>query len=141
MPAPYSCFSVSLPLKFGLIDSPDLINDPIVAVKSFVAFPDVLNFNPHVKSQVQLGDILVSVNGMSFHQWYLDNKHMTGGANQFGGMRQMLNYLSARNGKLIPLPTDDDVTYELKRFLNSTETYQITVKVGKKRRRRLKRVI
>lgn len=85
------------PLEFDLLDSSDLVQEPIAAVKSrsFLPFDQIV---PAIKNQVQIGDILVKINGMTLKEYYEANKHVTGGANEFGGLRSALNHFSMRSG-------------------------------------------
>lgn len=100
----------------------------ILPLQSFT-HPEALKFAEGIKDQVSIGDILVSYNGKSFKELYEENKHFTGGANEYGGMRSILNIMSFRPGSMYPLPEENEVTYVLKKGLHSRETYTITAPI------------
>ncbi len=99
MPMPYSCYMVAYPLSFDLLESSDLVEEPVAAVKSrsFLPFDQII---PALKNEVQIGDILVKIDGMTLKEYYEANKHVTGGANEFGGLRSALNHFQMRPGAM-----------------------------------------
>ena len=50
----------------------------------------------------------------------------SGGANNFGSQRSIINFLSFRSGKMNFLPSETEIVYEFKRSINSNETYTVT---------------
>jgi hypothetical protein len=128
LPAPYSCYRAVYPLEFELIDSKDILNEPLVAVKSF-SIPKVLDYAPELNQTVNIGDILVSFNGKPFKQLYEETRHISGGSNHYGGMRSVLNLISFRSGHMYPLPNETEATYELKRGVHAKETYKVTAPI------------
>lgn len=134
LPGPYQCYRAVFPIDFELIDSPDLVNDPIVVVKGLSSFPEVIQNMPAEIQQVSVGDVLVSYEGRSFKDFYNDHKNKTGGmlqtdvgANEYGGMRSALTYMSYVHGKVSPLPDKETVTYRLRKA-NSLE-YSLTLPI------------
>lgn len=133
MPAPYACYGIAYPLTLSLAHSDDLVNNPIVFVKSFSDYKDVMKLTSSAGiGQVQIGDIVVSINGMSIAQLYTAYASVTGGANEFGGQRALLNnLLGYTSGKKYPLTTDTQITYELKRSYTDSQSYTLVVPLSK----------
>ncbi|KAJ3391832.1 hypothetical protein HDU92_008800 [Lobulomyces angularis] len=127
LPFPYYCYQAVFPLQFSLVESEDIVNNPVVVVESF-ASPEILKFTPEIKDKVKIGDILVSINGKSFKEIIQEKLNSTSnGANHFGGQRNLLNYLSLRSGTKYLLPEETEVTYELRNA--NSEVYSITTPI------------
>ena len=124
LPGPYGCYRALLPLDFDLLESSDLINDPKVVVKSFSVYEEVLSKSPSIEDLVQIGDELITFNGKTFKTLFSEKKNITGGANDYGGMRSLITYLSYVNGRMFPLPTESSIEYHLKR--NESYSYKYT---------------
>ncbi|KAJ3223841.1 hypothetical protein HK099_000612 [Clydaea vesicula] len=128
-PAPYACYRTYFPLSFTLIDGADALN-PVAAVSGFNTAAKSVWGNE--LAEVKLGHILVSINGLSLLELYEKYKHLSGGANFYGGMKSILQRLfMVRGGDLgTELQLDENethVTYELKQRHDSKNTYKVTV--------------
>ena len=114
---------------FEAIDSDDLIKNPIVVVTGFSSVNKVLEFSPGIKDIVQIGDQLISYNGKSFKQMYREFKSISNGANDYGGMRSVLNLMAFRSAMLTPLQEETEVVYIFKRNSSSPE-FKVIVPIG-----------
>ncbi|KAH6570484.1 hypothetical protein BASA60_007692 [Batrachochytrium salamandrivorans] len=114
---PYGCFSVSTGLLFKLVDdSSESSAPPKVRVVGITDTPEVLSLIGRVLSRISVGDELLTVNGLSFDDWYNQNKFILGfGANDSGGHRGAFQYLQGVTGDSNILPDVDDITFQLKR--------------------------
>ncbi|KAJ3389984.1 hypothetical protein HDU92_000730 [Lobulomyces angularis] len=129
-PKPYQCYGAYYPLIFDLIDSNDNINNPIAVVSKFSSFEEVLKIAGPELEKVKLGHVLVSINGLSLKQLFDKYVSTTNGANDYGGLRSVLYFLSNRPGKFFKLTNEDTVVYELKRTLDSKTTFKVKVAVA-----------
>ncbi|KAH9245421.1 hypothetical protein BASA81_017107 [Batrachochytrium salamandrivorans] len=74
------------------------------------------------------GDELLTINGVSFDDWYEQNKFILGfGANDSGGHSRAFRYLSGIEGSSNILPEADGITLQLKRVGISQAVYTVTV--------------
>ncbi|KAH6577351.1 hypothetical protein BASA60_004092 [Batrachochytrium salamandrivorans] len=115
---PYSCFSLSTGLFFKFVDdSLGSSTPPKVRVVGMNDTPEILDLIGNVLSAVAVGDELLTINGLSFHDWYDQNKFSLGfGANDSGGHRGAFQYLEGVSGSSNILPEVDDITFQLKRL-------------------------
>ncbi|KAH6560172.1 hypothetical protein BASA60_000371 [Batrachochytrium salamandrivorans] len=126
---PYGCFSVSTGLFFKFVDD-SLVSStsPKVRVVGMNDTPEVLDLIGDVISTVALGDELLTVNGLSFDDWYEQNKFGLGfGANDSGGHSGAFKYLAGISGSSNILPEDDDITFQLRRLGGNQELYTVTI--------------
>ncbi|KAH9250841.1 hypothetical protein BASA81_011351 [Batrachochytrium salamandrivorans] len=78
-----------------------------------------------VISTVALGDELLTVNGLSFDDWYEKNRFILGfGANDSGGHSGAFKYLAKISGSSNILPEVDSITFQLKRLGESRQCTQ-----------------
>ena len=120
MPFPISCYSLVFPLSFDLAK-----NDRIV-VKNF-AKSEALSFSTGIKDKVSIGDQLISFNGKSISDL---RKEANNGANDSGALRQLLSFLSNRNGNQFPLGSQTNVCYKLNRPNNTQYFYRAPIVVS-----------
>ncbi|KAH9246361.1 hypothetical protein BASA81_016099 [Batrachochytrium salamandrivorans] len=99
--APYRCFYATTEIKFTFIEGgADIIKNPTVVVTSTSTSSDLLALFGEDYSKIQAGDELLAINGLSFVKWFEKNQFKYGfGANEFGGQRAALKYLTAIYGK------------------------------------------
>ncbi|KAH9268749.1 hypothetical protein BASA84_000045 [Batrachochytrium salamandrivorans] len=126
---PYGCFSVSTGLLFKLVDdSSESSAPPKVRVVGITNTPEVLSLIGRSLSRISVGDELLTINGVSFDDWYNQNKFILGfGANDSGGQRGAFQYLEGVLGRSNILPDVDDITFQLKRVGGSQSVYTVTV--------------
>ncbi|KAH6578483.1 hypothetical protein BASA61_000241 [Batrachochytrium salamandrivorans] len=99
--APYCCFYATTEVEFTFIEGDaDITKNPTVVVTSTAKHPDLLALFGEDYSKIQAGDELLAINGLSFVKWFEKNKFKYGfGANEFGGQRAALKYLTTIYGK------------------------------------------
>ncbi|KAH6575553.1 hypothetical protein BASA60_004993 [Batrachochytrium salamandrivorans] len=101
---------------------------PKVRVVGITDTPEILDLIGNVLSTVAIGDELLTVNGLSFDEWYEQNKFILGfGANDSGGQRGAFQYLAEFRGSSNILPEDDSITFQLRRLRGNQELYTVTV--------------
>ncbi|KAJ3152972.1 hypothetical protein HDU86_005427 [Geranomyces michiganensis] len=122
----HSCYGFVGPLTFDFVDSRDIANDPRIIVKAITINPDVLRLTKDSIKDVQVGDVLTKIDGLSFVDHWKKTQASTGGANLYGGYRGALGKLSSINGKIYPAPKKDSIDFEFTRA-NSTVPYKVTV--------------
>ncbi|KAH6579733.1 hypothetical protein BASA60_003158, partial [Batrachochytrium salamandrivorans] len=100
---PYRCFYVTTGVKFTFIEGDaDIAKKPTVVVTSTAKHPDLLALFGEDYSKIQAGDELLAINGLSFVEWFEKNKFTSGaGANESGGQRAALDYLTTIYGESI----------------------------------------
>ncbi|KAH6584489.1 hypothetical protein BASA61_007387 [Batrachochytrium salamandrivorans] len=126
---PYGCFSLSTGLFFKFVDDSLRSSEPPkVRVVGMTDTPEVLDLIGNVLSAVAVGDELLTINGLSFHDWYDQNKFILGfGANDSGGHRGAFQYLEGVSGSSNILPEVDGITFQLRRLGGNQELYTVTV--------------
>ncbi|KAH6559781.1 hypothetical protein BASA62_000175 [Batrachochytrium salamandrivorans] len=110
---PYGCFSVSTGLFFKSVDD-SLVSStpPKVRVVGITSILETLNLIRKALLPISVGDELLTVNGLSFDEWYEKNKLILGfGANDSGGHSGAFKYLAEISGSSNILPEDDDITF------------------------------
>ncbi|KAH9246935.1 hypothetical protein BASA81_015479 [Batrachochytrium salamandrivorans] len=87
--APYGCFYATTEVEFSFIEGDaDIINKPTVVVVSTAESSELLALFGEDYSKIQAGDELLAINGLSFIDWFKQNKFKSGfGANDIGGQR------------------------------------------------------
>ncbi|KAH9265027.1 hypothetical protein BASA83_011451 [Batrachochytrium salamandrivorans] len=74
------------------------------------------------------GDELLAINGLSFVEWFEQNQFASGaGANEFGGQRSALDYLTTIYGETNRLPSEDSITFRFKSRTNPEIIYTVNV--------------
>ncbi|KAH6590559.1 hypothetical protein BASA50_009278 [Batrachochytrium salamandrivorans] len=98
---PYRCFYVTTGVEFTFIEGDaDIAKKPTVVVTSTAKHPDLRALFGEDYSKIQAGDELLAINGLSFVDWFEKNKFKYGfGANDFGGQRTALDYLTTIYGE------------------------------------------
>ncbi|KAH9267252.1 hypothetical protein BASA84_000733, partial [Batrachochytrium salamandrivorans] len=79
-------------------------------------------------SKIQAGDELLAIDELSFVEWFEQNQFKSGaGANEFGGQRAALDYLTVIYGKFNRLPIEDSITFQFKSRTNPQNSYTVNV--------------
>ncbi|KAK5669444.1 hypothetical protein QVD99_003838 [Batrachochytrium dendrobatidis] len=112
---PYSCFYVATGISFQFIDGPgDMIQDPTIVVSQPVD-REILNLLRNTAyNQINVGDQLLSINGLTFYNWKNKHRNVIGGSTEAHNQRLALKYLSFRYGHLTPLPDEDSIKLKFK---------------------------
>ncbi|KAH6577291.1 hypothetical protein BASA60_004102 [Batrachochytrium salamandrivorans] len=115
---PYGCFGVSTGLLFKLVDdSLGSSAPPKVRVVGVADVPEIRNLIGKALSPISVGDELLTINGLSFDDWYDQNKFGLGfGSNDSGGYSEAFQYLEGAWGDSNILPEADSITLQLKRM-------------------------
>ncbi|KAH9272256.1 hypothetical protein BASA83_005600 [Batrachochytrium salamandrivorans] len=104
------------------------IPKPTVVVTDITNIPELLDLFGKDYAKIQLGDELLTINGLSFVEWFKQNQFKAGGgANNFGGQRTALNYISTIYGAINRLPTVDSITLQFKPRTHYKRVYSVTV--------------
>ncbi|KAI8799314.1 hypothetical protein BJ742DRAFT_846713 [Cladochytrium replicatum] len=114
MPYPHGCATVLLPIRFDLSKTDDQINNPRPAVVSRSAAA-VRALTPEVE-QIQFGDILEIIDGLTFKEFFDLVQDDQNGANLSGGYRSTATYVSRRFGDSNAFPDTDNTTLTLARY-------------------------
>ncbi|KAH6566174.1 hypothetical protein BASA62_006863 [Batrachochytrium salamandrivorans] len=127
--APYSCFYATTEVEFTFIEGDaDIINKPTVVVTSTSTNPEVRPLFGEGLLQDPSGDELLAVNGLSFVEWFEQNQFTSGaGANEFGGQRAGLGYLTTIYGGSNRLPSEDSITFQFKSEPISQNSYTVKI--------------
>ncbi|KAH9268075.1 hypothetical protein BASA83_009582 [Batrachochytrium salamandrivorans] len=116
---------LNLPLLKG---DADIIKNPTVVVTSTSTSSDLLALFGEDYSKIQAGDELLAIDGLSFVNWFEQNKFKYGfGANEFGGQRAALDYLTTIYGEINRLPSEDSITFKFKSRANPEIIYTVNV--------------
>ncbi|KAH6568182.1 hypothetical protein BASA60_008754 [Batrachochytrium salamandrivorans] len=101
---------------------------PKVRVIGVTDAPEIRSLIGRSLSSISAGDELLTINGVSFDDWYEQNKFILGfGANDSGGHSRAFRYLSGIEGSSNILPEADGITLQLKRVGISQAVYTVTV--------------
>ncbi|KAH6560354.1 hypothetical protein BASA60_000351 [Batrachochytrium salamandrivorans] len=127
--APYGCFHATTGVEFAFIEGDvDIINKPTVVVTSTSTTSEILALFGEDYSKIQVGDELLAINGLSFVKWFEKNKFTSGaGANEFGGQRAALDYLTTIYGETNRLPSEDSIKFQFKSRANPKNSYTVNV--------------
>ncbi|KAH6591289.1 hypothetical protein BASA50_008791 [Batrachochytrium salamandrivorans] len=127
--APYGCFYATTKVEFAFIEgNADIINKPTVVVVSTSKHPVIRPLFGKDYFKIQAGDELLAINGLSFIDWFKQNQFTSGaGANEFGGQRAALKYLTTIYGRINRLPSDDSITFHFKSRANPKNIYTVDV--------------
>ncbi|KAH6578077.1 hypothetical protein BASA60_003799 [Batrachochytrium salamandrivorans] len=127
--APYGCFHATTGVTFTFIEGDiDITKKPTVVVTSTSTSSDLLALFGEDYSNIQVGDELLAINGLSFIEWFEKNQFTSGGgANVFGGQRTALEYLTTIYGKFNRLPSDDSINFQFKSRANPEIIYTVNV--------------
>ncbi|KAH9264061.1 hypothetical protein BASA83_012496 [Batrachochytrium salamandrivorans] len=113
-------------LQLGLTDAFTMIRDHHtrwINVAPYSFYSTIGGF-----SKIQAGDQLLAVNGLSFVDWFEQNQFKSGGgANEFGGQRSALRFLSTRYGETNRLPSEDSITFKFKSRTNPQNSYTVKI--------------
>ncbi|KAH6569538.1 hypothetical protein BASA62_004811 [Batrachochytrium salamandrivorans] len=116
---------LGLPLSKG---DADIIKNPTVVVVSTSESSKLRSLFGKDYSKIQVGDQLLAVNGLSFFDWFEQNQFKYGaGANNFGGQRAALKYLTTVSGEFNRLPSEDSITFKFKSRTNPQNSYTVKV--------------
>ncbi|KAH9273227.1 hypothetical protein BASA83_004516 [Batrachochytrium salamandrivorans] len=127
--APYGCFYATTGVTFTFVEGDaDIANKPTVVVISTSKHPVIRPLFGKDYSKIQAGDELLAINGLSFVEWFKQNQFTSGaGANDFGGQRAALKYLTTIYGKANRLPSDDSIKFQFKSRANPHTSYTVNV--------------
>ncbi|KAH6596588.1 hypothetical protein BASA50_005026 [Batrachochytrium salamandrivorans] len=127
--APYNCFYSTTGVRFSFIEGDaDIAENPTVVVASTSTNPEVRSLFGEDFSKIQAGDQLLAVNGLSFVNWFEQNKFTSGGgANEFGGQRSALRFLSTRYGEINRLPSEDSINFQFRSRTDPQNSYTVDV--------------
>ncbi|KAH6568047.1 hypothetical protein BASA62_005724 [Batrachochytrium salamandrivorans] len=127
--APYGCFYATTGVAFTFIEGDaDIIKNPTVVVTSTAKHPVIRPLFGEDYSKIQAGDELLAIDGLSFVEWFEQNKFKYGGgANEFGGQRAGLKYLTMIYGKTSRLPNEDSINFKFKSRANPQNSYTVNV--------------
>ncbi|KAH6593506.1 hypothetical protein BASA50_007316 [Batrachochytrium salamandrivorans] len=127
--APYKCFYATTEVEFSFIEGDaDIIKKPTVVVVSTAESSELLALFGEDYSKIQAGDELLAINGLSFVEWFEQNQFASGaGANEFGGQRSALDYLTTIYGETNRLPSEDSITFRFKSRTNPEIIYTVNV--------------
>ncbi|KAJ8324580.1 hypothetical protein O5D80_006825 [Batrachochytrium dendrobatidis] len=122
----HSCFFATIGISFQFIDGPgDIIKDPTIVVSKPVN-REILNLlRDTAYNRINIGDRLVSINGLTFYEWKEKHRNAIGGSTESYSQRLALKYLTSRDGSLTPLPDEDSI--ELKLKSHSGIIYEVNV--------------
>ncbi|KAL2914453.1 hypothetical protein HK105_206020 [Polyrhizophydium stewartii] len=125
MTGPYSCFTVSTGLYLEFVEgSRDVDNDPKIVITSTTQYAPYLEILGPDYAKIRRGDELTHVNGMPFVEWFRKNQFQLGnGANDSGGMRRALDYLTNFSGSQHRLSADDSITFTFRNQSQSGKPY------------------
>ncbi|KAH9250707.1 hypothetical protein BASA81_011490 [Batrachochytrium salamandrivorans] len=126
---PYSCFYATTDVEFAFIEGDDdIAKNPTVVVTSTSKYPDLRLLFGEDYSKIQAGDELLAIDGLSFVDWFEKNKFKYGfGANDFGGQRTALDYLTTIYGEFNRLPSEDFIKFQFKSHANPDIIYTVDV--------------
>ncbi|KAI9090855.1 hypothetical protein DFS34DRAFT_342832 [Phlyctochytrium arcticum] len=107
----HSCYSLGTPYSFDFVMSDDIVMNPQVVVRAVSQDPEYNALFPPEALAIKPGDLLDTIDGKSFRDYWLSAQNMTGGANQFGGYRQALSMLMIQSSTTYPLPTNNEIEF------------------------------
>jgi hypothetical protein len=127
-PVPHSCqLSVRFP-RFTAIEDGGFLGlgkKEKIVVNRFIRFPEVAALTPDA-SKINIGDELLSVDGIPVQQFIKSKLPTWGGSNESGGLRGVLYRLSINDGRFHTAPTEDQVVYRMKSY-NTGREYTVTI--------------
>lgn len=112
LPGPHSCFFPVLPMTFDFVTSINLERFPILVISGFTGFPELLEKAGMDTEKMELGDILLKVNGLTFNQFYDKYKWLANGSNKYANMRAVAGLMTSRGGLLQLMPQEDEMVFE-----------------------------
>ncbi|KAH9251469.1 hypothetical protein BASA81_010634 [Batrachochytrium salamandrivorans] len=113
--------------RFNLLKD-DRAAGRLVFIPTTLAQREVILSNVKNTLTIQAGDELLAINGLSFVEWFKQNQFTSGaGANDFGGQRAALKYLTTIYGKANRLPSDDSIKFQFKSRANPHTSYTVNV--------------
>ncbi|KAH9265457.1 hypothetical protein BASA84_001731 [Batrachochytrium salamandrivorans] len=127
--APYGCFHTTTGIKFAFMEGDaDIAKKPTVVVVSTSTSPLIRPLFGEDFSKIKAGDELITIDGLSFVEWFEQNQFKSGdGANDFGGQRSGLGFLTTISGKINRLPSKDSVDFQFKSQANPQTSYTVKV--------------
>ncbi|KAH9268059.1 hypothetical protein BASA83_009565 [Batrachochytrium salamandrivorans] len=127
--APYSCFYATTEVRFAFIEGDaDIAKNPTVVVTSTAEHPVIRSLFGGYYYKIKVGDELLAIDGLSFVKWFEQNQFKYGfGANEFGGQRAALDYLTTISGETNRLPSEDSITFQFKSRANPHNIYTVNI--------------
>ncbi|KAI9102865.1 hypothetical protein DFS34DRAFT_692350 [Phlyctochytrium arcticum] len=107
----HSCYLLGTPYDFDFVTSDDIVMNPQVVVRAVSQDPEFNAMFPPEALAIKPGDLLDTIDGKSFRDYWISTQNMTGGANQFGGYRQALKMLSRQDSAIFPLPSNNEIEF------------------------------
>lgn len=112
LPGPHACFFPVLPMTFDFVNSMNLESFPILVISGFTRFAELIEKAGPDAEKMEVGDILLKVNGLSFNQFYEKYKWLANGSNKYANMRAVAGLMTQRGGLLQLMPEDDEIEFE-----------------------------
>lgn len=112
LPGPHACFFPVLPMTFEFLNSLSLESLPILVISGFTRFVEILDKAGPDAEKMEVGDVLVKVNQLTFNQFYEKYKWLANGSNKYANMRAVAGLMTQRGGLLQLMPEDDEIEFE-----------------------------
>jgi hypothetical protein len=127
-PVPHRCFTALQYMLFTFVDERTWWGgkEEKLVVKSFSQFPEVADLLGPLISQINIGDEMITANGLTIQEIYEKTKFLYGGANIAGAKQSAQESLSIRGGNLYQMPKEDSITFRMKSF-NTKKEYTVTL--------------
>ncbi|KAH6576582.1 hypothetical protein BASA60_004457 [Batrachochytrium salamandrivorans] len=127
--APYGCFHTTTGVRFAFIEGDaHIAKRPTVVVTSTSTSSDLLALFGEDYSKIEVGDELLAINGLSFVEWFDQNKfEIWFWCQCFWWTAQSLGYLTMIYGAISRLPSEDFITFQFKSRANPETIYTVTV--------------
>jgi hypothetical protein len=122
MPGPHSCISNFKAIDFTITE--DKGREQIV-VKEFSQFDDVKRLSPE-HTKISIGDELLTIDNQPIQDYIRSRLFLSGGANEFGGKKAVLNRMSVRPGAVDKVPTENANVYRFRKYPTGEE-YTVTL--------------
>lgn len=103
-PEPFACYRSALPFSLAQARAPD--GRLVIAVKSITTEAKMLAVDPQF-AKIQVGDVLVSFDGVPAFDAAKALENLGGGANEAGRLRSAIQLLTFKSHRKHPLPERD----------------------------------
>lgn len=121
IPGSHACLAVLKMISFAAVELKD---QQAIVVSRISSNADILRLSQPA-AQINIGDQLISIDGVAIKKYLKNLAFTTGGANESGSRRAALSALSVVNGKLNKMPDVSKNSYRLK-SINGT-VYTVTL--------------
>ena len=130
MPAPHACYGFVQAVDFTVAAvKPHWYTSTKqeLVVQQFASQPELNQLSYPDIAKMNVGDIVLKINGKTFEEFVESVKWFTGGNNESGGIRNALTHLAARSGVLMKVPEENKVTYEMQSYNDASKKYTVTL--------------